>query len=40
MTKDRNYFGIDISKDIIDVCDNKKVHYQFKNSLSGFKKLT
>jgi transposase len=39
MTKDRNYFGIDISKDIIDVCDDNGNHYQFKNSLSGFKKL-
>ena len=39
MTKDRHYFGIDISKDVFDVCDNNKVHYQFKNSISGFKKL-
>ena len=39
MTKDRNYFGIEISKDIIDVCDDNGNHYQFKNSLSGFKKL-
>ena len=34
-----NDFGIDISKDVFDVCDNNKVHYQFKNSISGFKKL-
>ena len=39
MTKDKHYFGIDISKDVFDVCDNNKVHYQFKNSISGFKKL-
>ena len=39
MTKDRHYFGIDISKDVFDVCDNNKAHYQFKNSISGFKKL-
>ena len=39
MTKDRHYFGIDISKDVFDGCDNNKAHYQFKNSISGFKKL-
>ena len=39
MTKDRNYFGIDISKDVFDVCDNNTKYYQFKNSISGFKKL-
>ena len=39
MNKDIKYLGIDISKDVLDVCDNNKVHYQFKNSISGFKKL-
>ena len=39
MTKDKNYFGIDVSKDVIDVCSNDGVYYQFKNSISGFKKL-
>lgn len=33
------YFGLDIGKDVFDVCDNKQVCYQFKNSESGFKKL-
>jgi len=39
MNKDKNYFGIDISKAVFDVCDNNGVYYQFKNNPSGFKKL-
>ena len=39
MNKDIKYFGLDISKDVFDVCDHNKVHYQFKNSISGFKKF-
>ncbi|MFV9552169.1 IS110 family transposase [Algibacter sp. PT7-4] len=39
MTKDIKYFGLDISKDVFDVCDNHHNYYQFKNSLIGFKKL-
>ena len=39
MHKDIKYFGIDISKDVFDLCDHNRVHYQFKNNLSGFKKL-
>lgn len=39
MNKDIKYFGIDISKDVFDVCDNNEVYYQFKNSISGFKNL-
>jgi len=39
MNKDIKYFGIDISKDVFDVCDNNNNYYQFKNSASGFKKL-
>ena len=39
MNKDIKYFGLDISKDVFDVCDHNKVHNQFKNSISGFKKF-
>ena len=39
MSKDKNYFGIDVSKDVFDVCTNNGDYYQFKNSVSGFKKL-
>jgi transposase len=39
MNKDTNYYGIDISKDVFDVMDQKGVHYQFKNSQKGFVKL-
>ena len=39
MNKDKEYLGIDISKDVFDVCDNKGDYYQFKNNISGFKKL-
>lgn len=39
MNKDIKYFGLDIRKDVFDVCDNNKVYYRFKNSLSGFKKF-
>ena len=39
MNKDIKYFGIDISKDVFDVCDNSENYYQFKNNVSGFKKL-
>ena len=39
MSKDIKYFGIDISKDVFDLCDNNQVCYQFKNSISGFRKL-
>ena len=39
MYKDKKYFGIDISKDVFDVCDNNLNYYQFKNSVLGFKKL-
>ncbi len=40
MTKDIKYFGIDISKDVIDVFDNNANYHQFKNTISGFKKLS
>jgi transposase len=39
MNKDKKYFGVDISKDVFDVCDNNHNYYQFKNGISGFKKL-
>lgn len=39
MNKDTNYYGIDISKDVFDVMDQKGVHYQFKNSQKGFVEL-
>ncbi|WP_396601680.1 IS110 family transposase [Algibacter sp. R77976] len=39
MNKDIKYLGIDISKTVFDVCDNNDDYYQFKNNLSGFKKL-
>jgi transposase len=39
MTKDIKYFGLDISKDVFNLCDDNRNYYQFKNSLSGFKKL-
>ena len=37
MIKDTNYLGIDISKDVFDVMDEKGVHHQFKNDYSGYK---
>lgn len=36
MNKDTNYYGIDISKDVFDVMDQKRIHYQFKNTQKGF----
>ena len=39
MNKGKEYFGIDISKDVFDVCDSNYAYYQFKNNTSGFKKL-
>ncbi|VAW18277.1 Mobile element protein [hydrothermal vent metagenome] len=38
MNKDTKYYGVDISKDVFDVMDEKGVHSQFKNNCSGFKK--
>lgn len=39
MTKDIKYFGLDISKNVFDVCDDTSTYYQFTNTVSGFKKL-
>jgi len=37
MSKNTNYFGIDISKDVFDVVDMKSKHFQFSNNPKGFK---
>lgn len=39
MNKDIKYFGIDISYLVFDVTDSQGNYYQFKNSISGFKKF-
>lgn len=39
MNKDIKYFGLDIGKNLFDVCDNDKIYYQFEKSISGFKKF-
>ena len=37
MNKYKEIFGVDISKDVFDVCGSKSGHNQFKNDASGFK---
>lgn len=39
MNKDKEYFGIDISKDVFDVYDGLGNFHQFKNGYSGYKKF-
>jgi transposase len=39
MNKIKQFFGIDISKDVFDVVDHMDNHYQYKNDSSGFKKF-
>jgi len=39
MSKDKKYFGIDISKDIFDVYDYLGNFHQFSNDFKGFKKF-
>ena len=39
MNKDIKFFGIDISHLVFDVTDSYGNYYQFKNSVSGFKKF-
>ena len=39
MNKDIKYFGIDISYLVFDVTDSDGNYFQFKNTLSGFKKF-
>lgn len=36
MNKDKEIFGIDISKDVFDVYNVSKGHHQFKNDVTGF----
>lgn len=37
MDKFKHYYGIDISKDVFDVVDEKGSHSKYENNLSGFK---
>ena len=39
MNKDIKYFGIDISHLVFDVTDSDGNYYQFKNTISGFRKF-
>jgi transposase len=39
MNKIKQFFGIDISKDVFDVVDHADNHYQYKNDPSGFKEF-
>jgi transposase len=39
MNKIKQFFGIDISKDVFDVVDHADNHYQYKNAPSGFKEF-
>jgi transposase len=39
MNKIKQFFGIDISKDVFDVVDHADNHYQYKNDSSGFKEF-
>lgn len=39
MNKGIKYYGIDISKDVFDVCDDQGVVTQFENNPKGFKSL-
>ncbi len=39
MNKIKQFFGIDISKDVFDVVDHANNHYQYKNDPSGFKEF-
>lgn len=39
MSKDKKYFGIDISKDVFDVYDYLGNHHQFSNDYKGYKKF-
>ena len=37
MKKDKQYFGIDISKDVFDVMSSNGTFYEFENNHKGFK---
>ena len=39
MNKDKEIYGIDISKDVFDVYNESSGHVQFKNTETGFKSL-
>lgn len=39
MIKDKKIYGIDISKDVFDIYNETKGHYQLKNDDSGFKQV-
>ena len=39
MNKYNHYYGIDISKDVFDVMDERGSHYQFENTITGFKQF-
>jgi transposase len=39
MNKYNHYYGIDISKDVFDVMDERGSHYQFENTTTGFKQF-
>ncbi len=39
MSKNKQFLGIDVSKDVLDVYDYQGNWYQFKNDSSGFKEL-
>ena len=39
MNKNKQFLGIDISKDVFDVFDSTDNHYQFRNDLTGFKQF-
>ena len=39
MCKVKPFIGVDVSKDVIDIYDSQGNFHQFKNNLSGFKKL-
>ncbi len=39
MNKNKQFLGIDVSKDVFDVVDHTDNHYQFKNDPSGFREF-
>lgn len=39
MNKDIKYYGLDISKDVFDVCDSDGVSSQYENNPKGFKRF-
>ena len=39
MNKDKQFIGIDVSKDVLDIYDSQGKFHKFKNTYSGFKKL-